>query len=108
MMKMRYAFSLLAELAVSSCANLPTRRESESQTLGSDNSAIIALVQSAREDAAAGRLNAAASNLERALRIEPRNATLWHELARVTLNQGQPDQAVQLASKSNTFAGQNV
>ncbi len=108
MMKMRYVCSLLAALAVSSCANLPTPRESESQTLGSDNSAIIALVQSAREDAAAGRLNAAASNLERALRIEPRNATLWHELARVTLNQGQPDQAVQLASKSNTFAGQNV
>jgi predicted Zn-dependent protease len=107
-MNMRYAISVFAALALSSCANLPGPSESEPQSVGSDNNAVVALVESARLDAAAGQFSVAASHLERALRIEPRNAALWHELARVTLNQGQPDQAAQLATKSNTFAGQNV
>jgi predicted Zn-dependent protease len=108
MKHMRYVIPALTALALSSCANLPSPSPSEPQSVGSDNNAVLALVESARLDATAGRLNAAASNLERALRIEPRNATLWHELARVTLNQGQPGPAAQLATKSNTFAGQNV
>lgn len=37
------------------------------------------------------------------MRIEPRNAWLWHELARLRLTQGQYAQAVSLAQKSNSL-----
>jgi Flp pilus assembly protein TadD len=62
-------------------------------------------MDSARADAAAGNLAAAAASLERALRIEPRNPRLWHELARVRMKQGQFVQAENTAARSNSWAG---
>lgn len=106
-MKLLPGTALLALIALSGCAGLSRPGESVSTTPASDNNAVVALVQSAKQDAAAGRLPAAAANLERALRIEPRNAVLWHELARVRLDEGQSAQAEQLANKSITLAGQN-
>jgi len=73
-----------------------------------ENVAIAGLMQSARDDAAAGRLLQAAAALERALRIEPRNPRLWNELARVRLRQGDNAQAAQLAARSNSFAGSDA
>ena len=70
-----------------------------------ENAAIAGLMQSARDDAAAGKLVQAAATLERALRIEPRNPRLWHELAKVRLRQGDTAQAANLAARSNSFAG---
>ena len=70
-----------------------------------ENVAIAGLVESARADAAAGRLPTAAASLERALRIEPKNPRLWQELARVRLQQGDLAQAESLAARSNSFAG---
>ena len=70
-----------------------------------ENVAIAGLMESARSDAAAGRLLQAAASLERALRIEPRNPRLWHELAKVRLRQGDAGQAANLAARSNSFAG---
>ena len=67
--------------------------------------AIAGLLQSARSDSAAGRLTNAAATLERAQRIEPRNPRVWQELARVRLKQGEYAQAESLASRSNSFAG---
>jgi len=49
----------------------------------------------------------AAGLLERALRIEPRNATLWSRLASVRFEQQAWKQAIQLAAKSNTLAESN-
>ena len=54
-----------------------------------------------------GNTEAAADTLERALRIEPRNARLWSRLAAVRLQQGQADQAEQLALKSNALSQYN-
>ena len=62
-------------------------------------------MDSARTDAASGRLAEAAATLERALRIEPRNPRLWQELARVRLQQGDFPQAESLAQRSNSWAG---
>jgi predicted Zn-dependent protease len=62
-------------------------------------------MESARSDAAAGRLANAAASLERALRIEPRNPRLWQELARVRLKQGQYAQAESVAARSSSWAG---
>jgi Tfp pilus assembly protein PilF len=62
-------------------------------------------MDSARSDAAAGKLGSAAATLERALRIEPRNPRLWHELAKIRLRQADYSQAENLAARSNTYAG---
>ena len=70
-----------------------------------ENIAIAGLMESARADAAAGKLANAAASLERALRIEPRNPRLWHELARVRVQQGQHAQAENVAVRSNSYAG---
>jgi tetratricopeptide (TPR) repeat protein len=50
----------------------------------------------------------AAALLERALRIEPRNADIWYRLARVRMTQGQYRQAAALAAKSNSLASKNL
>lgn len=49
----------------------------------------------------------AASSLERALRIEPRNGRLWSWLAQVRYDQKAWQKAIQLAAKSNTLSGGN-
>ena len=51
---------------------------------------------------------AAAASLERALRIEPRNAVLWNRLAHVRYEQKQYALASSLAAKSNTLAGRDA
>ena len=71
----------------------------------SENVAVAGLMESARADAAAGKLSTAAAAIERALRIEPRNPRLWQELARLRLQQGQFTQAESVAARSNSFAG---
>ncbi|OGI45155.1 MAG: hypothetical protein A2V92_02340 [Candidatus Muproteobacteria bacterium RBG_16_65_31] len=73
----------------------------------SDKGAVVALVDTARADGAAGKTDSAAAALERALRIEPQNPALWRELALLRLRQGEPQQAESLAAKSNTWAGSN-
>ena len=58
-----------------------------------------------RGDVRAARLGAAAAPTDRALRIAPREARLWQQLARIRLQQGQYQQAESLAARSNTWAG---
>jgi Tfp pilus assembly protein PilF len=70
-----------------------------------ENIAVAGLMETARADAASGNLAGAAASIERALRIEPRNARLWQELARVRLKQGQYAQAENVAARSNSWAG---
>lgn len=72
------------------------------------SSAVLALLDSAHQQSKSGRLDAAAAALERALRLEPRNAEVWSRLAEIRLQQGQLDQAASLAAKSNSLAGNNV
>lgn len=84
---------------------LPAAAEPAPLPPASGNRAVIALLDRAQMDAGAGRPDAASATLERALRIEPRNARLWHELAQLRLAQGQYAQALALAQKSNSFAG---
>lgn len=67
--------------------------------------AVIALLSQARSQAAKGEGEQAAATLERALRIEPQNAWVWHRLAVLRLEQRHWDQAVDLATKSITLAG---
>jgi len=68
------------------------------------NSAIASLLATAERQQQEGDLAAAASTLERALRISPRNALLWHQFATVRYQQRDLPQALQLAQKSNSYA----
>lgn len=67
-----------------------------------------ALLNEAERQAQEKNYSAAAATLERALRIEPRNAYLWNRLAHVRLDQGQHVLASNLADKSNVLAGDAV
>ncbi len=66
---------------------------------------VVGLATDAEAAARAGRPDQAAEQIERALRIEPRNPRLWHRLAEIRLSTGEYGQAVQLAAKSNSLAG---
>ena len=46
-------------------------------------------------------------HLERALRLSPRDAQIWHGMARVRFEQSNYAQAVQFCLKSNSLAGKN-
>jgi len=52
----------------------------------------------------AGESAKAAAILERAIRIQPRNPQLWHELAQVRYTQQRYQQAESLALRSNRYA----
>lgn len=67
--------------------------------------AVVALLSSADAREQAGSYDQAAATLERALRLEPRNAMLWHRLARLRLKQGLWRNAADMAAKSNALAG---
>lgn len=68
---------------------------------------VLTLLDNARSAAKAGQLHTAESQLERALRIEPRNAVLWHYMAKLRLHQNRINEATGLAAKSNSLAGKN-
>jgi tetratricopeptide (TPR) repeat protein len=55
----------------------------------------------------AGEAGAAIAELERALRVEPRNPRIWQRLAAARLQQGDYAQAEALAGKANRLAGDN-
>jgi len=68
---------------------------------------VTKLVAIAGDQRRVGNWASAASSLERALRIEPRNGRLWSWLAQVRYDQKAWQKAVQLAAKSNTLSGGN-
>lgn len=71
------------------------------------NQAVVALLDSAANHVADQEWDKAAAALERALRIEPGNASIWHDLAQIRLQQRQYEQASSLAAKSNSLAANN-
>ncbi|MDQ7089153.1 MAG: hypothetical protein Q9M50_00680 [Methylococcales bacterium] len=66
--------------------------------------AVIALVSKADKNISTGQLESAVVNIERALRIEPRNAHLTYKLADLRLKQQQPQLAENIARKSALLA----
>lgn len=78
--------------------------EAPAQTT-STHGAVVALLDRADAYHRAGDSGNEAATIERALRIDPRNARLWSRLAAARLAQGQARQAEQLALKSNGLSG---
>lgn len=65
---------------------------------------ILALLTAAQQQQSGGDLNGAASNLERAQRIAPREPQVLYRLAEVRLAQGDAAQAEQFARRGLTYA----
>ena len=69
---------------------------------------ITEISQQAHQQIQNGQLQAAAQTLERGLRIAPKDASLWSQLADIRLRQHLYGQASSLAAKSNSLAGGDV
>jgi len=74
-----------------------------SPTLG----AAAVLYRQAESSLAKGSYRQAEMEIERALRIEPRNGDYWHTLGKVMYHQRHYEQAVQICLKSKSLAGSN-
>jgi predicted Zn-dependent protease len=99
------AVAALALLATGCAIVAPPPPASPQPPPPAGNSVVIALLDQAADQQRAGRSEQAAASLERALRIEPGNAHVWHRLAALRLEQGQWTRAETLAAKSNQLAG---
>lgn len=69
--------------------------------------AVVSLHQQAASESNQGRFDNAVAVLERALRIEPRNAFIWSSLARAHQQAGSPELAMNAASRALSFARGN-
>ena len=100
------ALALAAGLAACGPAirdRAPEPEATPTRTGPMNSPAVVELSTRAREALAEDRPDAAVQLLERAIRIEPQNGALWHELARVRFRQGNYEQARQLATRSNAL-----
>lgn len=68
--------------------------------------AVLALLNKARLASNKGALSEAESQLERALRIEPQNPTLWLYMAKLRLYAAKSQEAINLAKKALTLSSQ--
>jgi len=66
---------------------------------------VLALLTTAQQQQGGGDLNGAASSLERAQRIAPREPQVLYRLAQVRLAQGDATQAEQLSRRALSYAG---
>ncbi len=100
---------LLAAFVLTGCAGgqTVTGPDAASEEMGATQNAgraVSTLLAKVETQESQAQWERAAALLERALRIEPRNAQLWHRLAKVRLQQGRYAMAESLAQKSNTLA----
>jgi len=103
------AFTLLG-CATTKQASVQLPGEDPQQTVAPDkntSSAVISLLEKARDATTQGDYQRAEVLLERTVRIEPRNASLWHYLAKLRLHQARFSEAIGLAQKSNNLARSN-
>jgi len=116
----KYLFLFLSLLLLSSCSSLPKtdapvvdivdKSGSSAGTTTSHKPAVsnpivvAGLQKQAKQLNHTGESAKAAAILERAIRIQPRNPGLWHQLAQVRFTQKQYRQAESLALRSNQYA----
>ncbi|WP_349572772.1 tetratricopeptide repeat protein [Azotobacter salinestris] len=89
-------------------SGVPRATSAPSSDLAADeqlDGPILALLTTAQREQGSGNLESAASSLERAQRIAPREPQVLYRLAEVRLAQGDAAQAEQLARRALTYAG---
>lgn len=74
------------------------------ETFAPQSPAVGSLVMAANENSQGGKLDSAVASIERAIRIEPRNPTLFYKLAVLRLRQSKPRLAEDLARKAALLA----
>ena len=85
-----------------------TNKKPAGKAIDSQKETVIAsLINDAKQYSKKGKTEQAVATIERALRIEPKNALLWHQLAAARMQQQQWQQAIVMARKSNALAGAN-
>lgn len=94
-------------LLLHGCAARPPAGEPIARPPVQEGTTAGTLLASAHQAMQAGQFNRAEMTLERALRVEPRNARLWHEMAQVKYGQEDYGQAVQFCLKANSLAGRD-
>ena len=112
---MKWIIYIVSILVVFGCAapkqaSVELPGEDPNKTVGPDkgtSSAVISLLEKARDATKQGDYQRAEVLLERTVRIEPRNASLWHYLAKLRLHQTRYNEAIGLAQKSNNLARTN-
>ena len=72
-----------------------------------DSPAVVALLDDADQYVVSGKKQEAVASIERALRIEPKNPVLWNRLGQLRLQNGEWEQAIAMAKKSNVLATGN-
>jgi hypothetical protein len=70
--------------------------------------AVSALAIAANQNSNSGNVESATTTIERAIRIEPRNATLYYKLALLRLKQSKPRLAEDLAKKAALLASNDA
>jgi Flp pilus assembly protein TadD len=100
--------------APSTSQNAPTRSEAPPNVVlqpgsgGQGNAAVKSLVFKADAAYDQGDYEGAIAQLERAVRIEPRNAHLWYKMASLRMALQEPAEAESLAQKSLGLAGSDT
>jgi cytochrome c-type biogenesis protein CcmH/NrfG len=95
---------IMTVLVLVSCAGPKEKTSEEMGTTQDAGRAVATLLAQVSRRETKSQWEQAAALLERALRIEPRNAHLWHRLAKIRLQQGRYGMAESLAQKSSTLA----
>lgn len=86
----------------------PPRDVTPSRPQSDASGASGVLLEQSRAQRAAGSVPAARASLERALRLDPNNPTLWLELGELELQTGNLTQAATLARKALTLTGRDT
>ena len=92
---------------VSETQSEPDRRQDPVEDLYSQTPAVIALLDIAQDASDSGDVVSASASLERALRLQPKNAVIWHQLGLIRYRQQAWQQAIDLARKSNSLSAGN-
>ena len=87
--------------------DIPPPQTSQTTTYTPKTGAGSSLYSTAQGAIGRGDYQQAEMALERALKIEPRNAHYWYTMAQVKYKQKQYSQAIHLCSKSKSLAGRN-
>ena len=101
MIKLGLALWLL--IGITSCSLVPDSKTGSSQSGGPGDT----LLAQANAKAASGETQQAIAVLERAVRLQPRNAHAWMRLSELYLEQGDYHKAEQFAGRVQQFAGDN-
>ena len=97
-----------AETGANPYDNVPKSRQTVKSeavvTRGEPTSpAVTSLLLRAKVDIAAANYDSGISKLERAIRIEPQNAEVWHQLAKANYKQGKYSSSISMATKANRY-----